>query len=373
MPKSFLRKAAKKIFILLNIIAALLFLAGANVIYFDAEKFWFIGLLTLALPYILFALVFFFFLWAFTFRIWFFISLLAIGVSWRAVVNIFPVHFPPSFSLQKNPNTLRVMNWNVEHFDILEHKTHPETKQSMIDLIKEYQPDVACFQEMVGGDDDAAINYLGDFKRLLGFSEYYYSYENRFNFDRIHHFGIITFSKYPILNKQTISIAPHDYNSTFQYVDLLINSDTIRVFNIHLQSLKFSLTNRQYLDKPTLTDSSVTESKSIIGKLKRGFLKRAIQSNKIREAIEQSPYPVIVCGDFNDVPNSYAYTKIGKGMQDAFVQKGLGFGRTFSGISPTLRIDNIFTDKKFVIDQFTRVAKKLSDHYPLITDVSLTY
>lgn len=369
MPRSFLRRAAKKIFILANIITALLFLAGANVIYFDPEKFWFIGLLTLALPYILVILIFFLFLWAFTLRIWFFIPLLTIAFSWKAITNIFPLHFSSAFAIQKKANTLRVMNWNVEHFDILEYKTRPETKQKMMDLVQQYQPDVACFQEMVGGDDDAAINYLGDFKRFMGFSEYYYSYENRFNFDRVHHFGIITFSKYPILNKQTISTAPHDYNSTFQYVDLLVGADTIRVFNIHLQSLKFSETNRNYLDKPTMSDSTVSESKSIISKLKRGFLKRIVQANKVKEKIEQSPYPVIVCGDFNDVPNSYAYAKIGKGLQNAFVEKGLGFGRTFSGISPTLRIDNIFLDKRFTADQFIRIDKKLSDHFPLITDV----
>lgn len=89
------------------------------------------------------------------------------------------------------------------------------------------------------------------------------------------------------------------------------------------------------------------------------------------EEIDKSPYPVIVCGDFNDVPNSYAYCKIGDRLQNAFVEKGSGIGRTFSNISPTLRIDNIFTDKIFTISQFTRVRNNLSDHFPIIADVSL--
>ena len=201
MPRSFIRRAAKKIFILANIITALFFLAGANVSYFDPEQYWFIGLLTLVLPYILVILIFFLFLWGFTLRIWFLIPLITIAFSWKAIINIFPLHFSPAFNMQKKANTFRVMNWNVEHFDILEYKTRPETKQKMMDLVKEYQPDVACFQEMVGGDDDKAINYLGDFKRRLEFTGYFYSYENRFDFDRIHHFGIITFSKFPIVNK----------------------------------------------------------------------------------------------------------------------------------------------------------------------------
>ena len=372
MAKSFLRSFTKRFFILCNIAAAACFVLGSYVKFFNPERWWFLGLLTLSLPYILITLVIFFVCWLFAKKIWMLISLLAIAFCWRAVENIFPVHFNKSFTIEKDPSTIRIMSWNVEHFDILEYKTHPEKKIEMFDLIKEYQPDIACFQEMVGGDDDKAINYLGDFKRMLNFSDYYYSYEHRFDFDRIHHFGIITFSKLPVINKQTVSTPPHDYNSTFQYIDVIANNDTIRVFNIHLQSLKFSTNNLEYLDHPnTNSDTAFSESKNIISKLKRGFLKRSVQANNIKNEIDKSPYPVIVCGDFNDVPNSYSYGKIGDGLQNAFVLKGAGFGRTFSSISPTLRIDNIFTDNRFTIHQFTRIPKKLSDHFPIITDLSL--
>ena len=85
--------------------------------------------------------------------------------------------------------------------------------------------------------------------------------------------------------------------------------------------------------------------------------------------MNQSPYPVIVCGDFNDVPNSYAYTTIGKNLQNGFAEKGFGIGNTYDGISPTLRIDNIFADKKFDVVQFERFKKKLSDHFPIAADL----
>ena len=85
--------------------------------------------------------------------------------------------------------------------------------------------------------------------------------------------------------------------------------------------------------------------------------------------MNHSPYPIILCGDFNDVPVSYAYETIGAGMKNAFVKKGYGISRTFSNISPTLRIDNIFVDQMFSISQFTRVKKLLSDHFPIIADV----
>ena len=372
MPKRFFRRITKRFLIICNIIVAILFLFGSYVKFFNPEKFWFIGLLTLSLPYILFTLIVFLICWLFTKKIWMLISLASIAFCWNAVHNIFPLNFSGSFKMQKDSGSIRVMSWNVEHFDILEYRTHPETKQKMIDLIKQYQPDIACFQEMVAGDDDKAINYLGNFKRSMNFTDYYYSYENRLDFDRAHHFGIIMFTKFPVINKQTVSIPPNDYNSIFQYMDVVAGDDTIRVFNIHLQSLRLTQENRNYLDNPSInTDTVMTESRSIIGKLKRGFLRRAYQADAVRNEMDKSPYPVVVCGDFNDVPNSYAYCRIGDGYQNTFVKKGSGIGRTFSGISPTLRIDNIFCDNDFSVMQFTRIAKKLSDHFPVIADMKI--
>jgi endonuclease/exonuclease/phosphatase family metal-dependent hydrolase len=293
--------------------------------------------------------------------------------AYKPVSHIVPFRFTASFTKQKQEQALRIMSWNVEHFDILENRTHPENKQQMLQLIQEYQPDIAVFQEMVGSDDvPKAINYIPKIMEQEQFTGYHYSFNPKLDFDGNHHFGIITFSRYPIINKQTVQFYPYDYNSIFQYTDIVKGKDTIRVFNIHLQSLKFSNSNLEYIDKPTITDETdLKKSKSIISKLKKGFLKRKLQSERIREEMEKSPYPVIVCGDFNDLPNSYAYNTIGKGMKNAFAEKGRGIGRTFSGISPTLRIDNIFADEVFEIEQFLRINKKLSDHFPIFADLQL--
>jgi endonuclease/exonuclease/phosphatase family metal-dependent hydrolase len=226
---------------------------------------------------------------------------------------------------------------------------------------------------MVGSDKNVkAINYIPDMIQGEGFTDYHYSFNPKLDFDDNHHFGIIIFSKYPIINKQTISFYPNDYNSIFQYADIVKGEDTVRVFNIHLQSLKFSATNLEYIEKPDITaDEDLKKSKSLISKLKTGFLKRKKQAERIREELDKSPYPVIVCGDFNDVPNSYSYNTIGKGLKNAFIEKGKGIGRTFSGISPTLRIDNIFAADRFTVKQFLRIPKKLSDHFPIFADVQL--
>jgi endonuclease/exonuclease/phosphatase family metal-dependent hydrolase len=374
MSKSFFRRFTKKFFILSNIIVAVLFLLGCYVRWFNPAWWWFLGFFNLGAFYLLVVLLGFILFWLFAKPRWAIISIVAILLAWGPLHHIFPFRVSENFTRQKAPEAIRIMTWNVEHFDILKHKTHPENKQKMLELIREYQPDIACFQEMVGADSIAkAINYIPDILQQTGFENYHYSWNPKLDFDANHHFGIIIFSRHPIINKQTISFLPRDYNSIFQYADIVKGQDTIRVFNVHLQSLKFSNDNLKYIDDPSIKDAAaVKESKSIISKLKKGFVKRGVQAERIRDEINKSPYPVIVCGDFNDLPNSYAYSIIGKDLNNVFEQKGSGLGRTYSGISPTLRIDNIFTGKKMEVLQYNRIAKKLSDHFPVIADVQMT-
>jgi endonuclease/exonuclease/phosphatase family metal-dependent hydrolase len=367
------RKFTKGFFVFCNVALAIVFLLGCYSSWFNPKYFWFVGFFSLASLYLFFGLLFFICFWFIAKKKLMLISTVAILLAWFPLHHLFKLRPNKDFIVGKQANAMRVMSWNVEHFDILEHKKHPERKTEMLDLINEYKPDVACFQEMVGGTKDStAINYVPKIAKYLNFKNYYYSYAQINDFDSKHNYGIITFSKFPIINKQTVSSNKRlDYNETFQYIDILKQADTFRVFNLHLQSLKFSADNLQYInDATTQKEISIEKSKSLIAKFKTGFIKRELQSDAIQKSISESPYPVVVCGDFNDVPNSYAYCTIGKGLQNAFAEKGSGIGRTFSGISPTLRIDNIFADKKFEIEQYTRIQKKLSDHFPIIADLN---
>jgi len=373
MPKNIFRRLAKQFFIITNVIVAVLFLLGCYGYLFNPQYFWPIGFLTLTSFYFLLALLVFLILWLFIKRARALISVIAILLAYKPVLNIIPFNFSSSFSTAKQQDALRVMSWNVAQFNVLDIKKHPEKKSGMLELVNEYQPDIACFQEMVAEDSTVKDHgHMDEFLETLKFSNYHYSYNKKEDFWGYAHFGIIIFSRHPIINRQTISFYPNNYNSIFQYVDILKGTDTIRVFNVHLQTLRFSRDNLKYIDKPSVEDKdAIKESKSIISKFKAGFLKRKLQAERIRAEINKSPYPVIVCGDFNDVPNSYAYHTIGSGMKNAFVEKGAGLGRTFSGISPVLRIDNIFADARFDVQQFARINKKLSDHFPVITDLQL--
>ena len=106
--------------------------------------------------------------------------------------------------------------------------------------------------------------------------------------------------------------------------------------------------------------------------MSKGSALRSIQAEVVKTLLKDSPYPVLFAGDLNDVPNSYTYFTVKNNMQDAFLKKGVGMGRTFSGLAPTLRIDYIFADKDFKIIQFNRLIKNLSDHYMLVADVKLS-
>ncbi|MEO6583583.1 MAG: endonuclease/exonuclease/phosphatase family protein [Ferruginibacter sp.] len=371
MPANKFRHFARTTFVVTNLISAVCFLLGCYAYKVQTNTLWMVGFFPLATFYFLLILVAFIFFWLFVKPIRALISLVAIVIAWYPLQHLVQLRLSPNFTMEKHPKNLRVMSWNVEHFEILQHKKHPEQKAEMLSMINQHQPDVACFQEMVASDfAPDAINYIPDFLKKLGFVYYHFTYNPKLDFDGKHRFGIITFSKYPIVKKHNISYPPNDYNSIFQYADIVKDTDTFRVFNLHLQSLKFTNDNINFIEDASLKNrNDIQQSKSVLRRFRSGFQKRFVQSNRIKAAVDKSPYPVIVCGDFNDVPNSYAYNTIGKGLKNTFEQKGTGIGRTFFSLSPTLRIDDIFVDKRFTVEQFLRIKKKLSDHYPIITDL----
>ena len=367
------RRFTKGTFVLINFMVAIGFLLGSYGYLLNPTQYWYIGFFTLGAFYMLLFLIAFLFFWLLVKPRFMLISLAAIILAWVPIQHLIRLRVNSEFDVKKNPETLRVMSWNVEHFKIAEHKTNPQEKADMFRLINMYQPDVACFQEMVASDSvPSAINYLPDIAKEINMPYYYYSYNRKLDYDKDHRFGIIIFSRHPILNKKSISYGPNDYNSIFQYADIRFANDTVRIFNLHFQSLRFSNEDIQYIEQPSIKEEAdFKRSKTVLAKFKAGFLKRQVQSERVKNEMNKSPYAVVVCGDFNDVPNSYAYYTVGKGLQNTFNKKGAGIGRTFSHISSTLRIDHIFADKRFTVTQFVRNKKKISDHFPIVTDLTL--
>jgi endonuclease/exonuclease/phosphatase family metal-dependent hydrolase len=158
-------------------------------------------------------------------------------------------------------------------------------------------------------------------------------------------------------------------------VTLDVNSRKINIFTTHLRSFKFGdedYDNIAALKRPEENkDRLLQAGKGILSKFRQAYRIRYLQADQVREQLDLSDYPTIITGDFNDVPNSYTYFTIKGDFQDAFVKKSWGLGRTFFFISPTLRIDYVLTDKNFEVLQYKRDLVPYSDHYPVITDISL--
>ena len=158
MPKPFFRILTKKVFIFINIILVALFLVGCNANLFYSKERWFVGLLTLASFYFLLILFLFFILWLFAKSKWALLFIATLLVSWKNILKIFPINYPSTFSMVKDSGSLRVMSWNVAQFDVVNYKKNHSVHDSMIALINNFQPDIACFQEMVAGDSVVDLN-----------------------------------------------------------------------------------------------------------------------------------------------------------------------------------------------------------------------
>jgi endonuclease/exonuclease/phosphatase family metal-dependent hydrolase len=175
------------------------------------------------------------------------------------------------------------------------------------------------------------------------------------------------YSKYPQIKKKTVSIKGERMNNTCIYSDMIINEDTIRVYNIHLASNWFKNSDYLFIQNPQ--KEKIKEGlKGIASRLKNSFIKRAEEVAVIKEHIKTSPYPIILCGDFNDTPLSFAYNSIKGDLVDAFTVCGKGIGDSFVKI-PALRIDYIFHDEELKSSNYKKHKKILSDHYAVSCDI----
>jgi endonuclease/exonuclease/phosphatase (EEP) superfamily protein YafD len=178
--------------------------------------------------------------------------------------------------------------------------------------------------------------------------------------------GVATFSRYPILNE-----GRHAFNSFngMLWTDIRVNNDTIRVINVHLQSMGIRV--RRVLTKKEMAEVKA-ETRTVLGALKAGFRARHREVYLIEEQIAQSPYPVIVTGDFNDTPYSVVYERLRRRLPNAFEDAGHGFGFTLNRAPKTIRIDNQFYDSRLqILDFVTHRDLPYSDHYPIEGEYAL--
>jgi exonuclease III len=177
--------------------------------------------------------------------------------------------------------------------------------------------------------------------------------------------GLVTYTKFPMVNIGEIRY--ENSGNMVIFADLLIRKDTFRVYNCHLQSYRLKPHELSTLDSLKFSNNPKNYNgvKNVGSKLKQAFIKRAEQAVLLEKHIAQSPYPVIVCGDFNDTPVSYSYHKVRGNLKDAFVESGQGIGNTYNGRLPSFRIDYILHDPVFESYEFEVGREKFSDHFPI--------
>lgn len=253
-----------------------------------------------------------------------------------------------------------VMNYNVHVFQRLADPRNPETRKEISNMkawIGVSGGDVLCMPEYY--DEDKTIFDSGDYLRKKGYVHGAYFHKRKFGKS---YWGLAILSKRPIIaSRDTIFAAQ---NGMIQ-ADIKIGRDTVRVIAVHLYSMTLGLSK---LVRQKEMGGIEVETRLTLAKMKNGFEKRAEEFILLQDWVSKSPYPVIVCGDFNEVPYSYIYGRLRKTLKNSFEEKGQGFGFTFNHLPYFIRIDHQFyDDQRLSVEQFTTYSKvKYSDHYPIM-------
>lgn len=357
----------QKIFFFLNLLAIFSLLISYLAPFVSPQEFWLISFLGIAYPLLVFTNFLFFIFWLLQKKWVAVFSLLSITLGYSLLNRFYSFHFDTLATTQSG-SPIKLLSYNVRNFNFYNWSSNKEERKKFIDLLKEGLPDIICFQEFYTAETGFFQNIQEIQKEL---SLPYYAFGKFVTLRKTEHWGWAIFSKYPILDSEKTKFQNSRWNGAIR-ADIKIGGDTIRFFNLHLQSVHFHKNDYEYIDKLTEEqDADYKPSKKILGKLRAGFKKRAVQVDLMSEKIRSSPYPVIVCGDFNDTPSSYAYEQIQKNLQDAFIEKGFGFGQTYTGYFAPFRIDYILLDKKMKVHKFYTIRKKLSDHFPIVCEFSL--
>lgn len=365
----FLRLLTRRTLLVVHLLVTGLFLLACCAPVISPSRFWPISFLGLAFPFLLALVLAFGLCWLLVRSRRWLISLGALLAGWYSVSAFFGLHVggggePP-------PDSFRVMSYNVRYFKDFDRSAaqNAALRAQVMDLIKTQKPDILCLQEFYTSESPRDVDNKAYISREMGLPYRYFSSDHNYGNN---HSGVILFSRYPLLHPHKVPLQESSSSESVVCADLVIGKDTLRLFTMHLQSIYLNRSDLAGIERArNQEDSGLVASRVVLGKLRRAFLRREAQARTVAAEIARSPYPVIICGDFNDTPNSYAYFKIRGHLQDAFLQRGLGIGRTYNSISPTLRIDYILASGAFQVHAFHRIRRNLSDHYPIVATLSL--
>ncbi|WP_455585949.1 endonuclease/exonuclease/phosphatase family protein [Bacteroides sp.] len=362
------RKAVSRLFyyisILLTFILAGITVAGAFSGYTSPAENILYAFIGLALPVLLllnFAVLIY---WSIRLRIWLIVPLVAILGNWGYLSRVirFSSQDSSKTTALATETTLTIATYNVDSFN--GDQTGYSCK-AMARYMKEAGSDIICMQEYNTNREFNADSVKATFSDWP-----YHSIPQAT--DKTPLLQIAVFSKYPILEQQLITYP--DSRNCSMWCDIDVHGKRIRLFNNHLQTTEVSR-NKRILEKELNTESGIGTERAALKLtegLKENFVKRAAQAEQMRKLINVSPYPTLVCGDFNSLPSSYTYrTMKGDKLKDGFQSCGHGYMYTFRYFKKLLRIDYIFhTDDFKGLDYFSPDLD-YSDHKPVVMKVKV--
>jgi endonuclease/exonuclease/phosphatase family metal-dependent hydrolase len=304
--------------------------------------------------------------WAFVSRRMFLLMLLLLIIGYPAHRSTFG--FGKSQAVPDSSHSLRFVTYNVKGFDFV--VDEPE-RDAIVDAILHSEADIVCLQEFnTFHNKPGEPDNLREISKGAGLPYYHYQkcYENK---KRSRSYGIIIFSRYPVVGTGHLEYPSISKMNTTIWADLAIGGDTLRVFTSHLQSNQLTHSDFEFIGKTEQGDTLGFDSKRVAGKFRNSYIMRANQVQVIKETLNATPYPVIIAGDFNDTPVSYTYQTLKSGLEDAFLQAGRWIGPTYIPF-PFIRIDYIlFSPDWATAVQYQRKKIQGSDHYMVIADFEL--
>lgn len=249
---------------------------------------------------------------------------------------------------------LKVMTYNTHAMMIGEKLTK---KKEMLKYINEQGSDIVCLQEVLVYKNPARLTLPALREAMSNYPYTYYDFK-RYNSTR--QFGNVVFSRYPLINKNTIRYESRSNISS--QCDVLVGKDTIRLVVNHLESYGLEKADLQF---DTLSMAEIKNS-SLVHKLQQAGKLRHQQAREVKQSIRKSPYPVVVVGDFNAIPLSYVYWKVKFGLRDCFLESSFGkMGNTIKKGHLGIRIDYVLCSRKLTPIQCEVDRVKYSDHFPV--------
>jgi endonuclease/exonuclease/phosphatase family metal-dependent hydrolase len=265
-----------------------------------------------------------------------------------------------------------VMSYNIGHFrEATRAGIHVnECTNGIIRLIAGEQPDILCLQEYHSSDRGRGGVTDRLFKEC-GMQQGYFQRIGGRGLDS--RSGMAIFSRHPIVLRRFVPFPGSISITSCQFADLKIGRDTVRVINFHLQSNLIEKSELAQIEAFS-QDPKVEQTGSlrmVLGKIRHAARLRSRQAEHIGRLVRESPHPIILCGDLNDLPASYAYWQARVHLQDTYMEGGQFLGNTFAGGFPSFRIDHMFVDPSIEVTRHQVIRQRYSDHYPVVCSARL--